>query len=351
MARHRCCHQPRAVTLLPATLAGTGGAAGAVAGRAQRPSGAASGLAGGERARAPWPSWSARCTCSPRPRIRCPPVFDAVFEQSSTLVEEVDLGASGDIAALLPTAAARSSPTARRCAPCSIRRRSRRSRPRCATTGMPLALVERMKPWLVSMLLVVPELTRAGFDPAHGLDRHYYDRAQAAGRTVRGLETAAYQVERLNGLPLPVQVEMLKATLDDVEAQVASVETIVTAWRTGDLATLDRLLLQSFRESPAIYQRLLVDRNRDWVPKIVAVRGRAVAVPGRRRRRAPARSRRARRPARCRRLHSRADVSAPSTSLRAGGLGPAGRPAAVPARPRPARNSRRGDRSPGPSPA
>ena len=45
-------------------------------------------------------------------------------------------------------------------------------------------------------------------------------------------------------------------------------ETIVTAWRTGDLATLDRLLLQSFRESPAIYQRLLVERNRDWVPKI-----------------------------------------------------------------------------------
>jgi uncharacterized protein YbaP (TraB family) len=55
-----------------------------------------------------------------------------------------------------------------------------------------------------------------------------------------------------------VQVEML-ATLDDVEAQVESVETIVTAWRTGDVATLERLLLQSFRESPEIHRRLLVD--------------------------------------------------------------------------------------------
>ena len=128
-----------------------------------------------------------------------------------------------------------------------------------------------MKPWLVSMLLVVPELSRAGFDPSQGLDRHYYERARAAGRPVRGLETAAYQVERLNGLPLPVQVEMLKATLDDVEAQVESVETIVTAWRSGDLATLDKLLLQSFRETPAIYQRLLVDRNRNWVPLIASV--------------------------------------------------------------------------------
>jgi uncharacterized protein len=198
-----------------------------------------------------------------------PPVFDAVFDQSSTLVEEVDLGAAGDIAALLPTASGAIFTDGQTLRTVLDPATFRQVESKVATTGMPLALVERMKPWLVSMLLVVPELTKAGFDPAQGLDRHYYERAKSAGRPVRGLETAAYQVERLNGLPLPVQVEMLKATLDDVEAQVASVETIVTAWRTGDLATLDRLLLQSFRESPAIYQRLLVDRNRDWVPKIV----------------------------------------------------------------------------------
>jgi uncharacterized protein YbaP (TraB family) len=197
-----------------------------------------------------------------------PPVFDSVFEQSATLVEEVDLGASGDISALLPTAAGAVFTDGQTLRTVLDPATFKQVETKVAVTGMPLALVERMKPWLVSMLLVVPELTRAGFDPAQGLDRHYYDRAKAAGRPVRGLETAAYQVERLNGLPLPVQVEMLKATLDDVQAQVDSVDTIVTAWRNGDVATLDRLLLQSFRESPAIYQRLLVDRNRDWVPKI-----------------------------------------------------------------------------------
>ena len=191
-----------------------------------------------------------------------------MFEQSSTLVEEVDLGASGDIAALLPSAAGAVFTDGQTLRSVLDAATFTKVEAKVASTGMPMALVERMKPWLVSMLLVVPELTRAGFDPAHGLDRHYFERATAANQQVRGLETAAYQVERLNGLPLPVQVEMLKATLDDVEAQVESVETIVTAWRTGDLATLDRLLLQSFRESPAIYQRLLVERNRDWVPKI-----------------------------------------------------------------------------------
>ena len=197
-----------------------------------------------------------------------PAVFDTVFEQSSTLVEEVDLGASGDVAALLPTAAGAVFTDGQTLRSVLDPATFKQVEAKVAATGMPLALVERMKPWLVAILLVVPELTRAGFDPAHGLDRHYYERARAAGRPVRGLETAAYQVERLNGLPLPVQVDMLEATLDDVEAQVQSVETIVTAWRTGDLATLDRLLLQSFREAPEIYQRLLVERNRNWVPKI-----------------------------------------------------------------------------------
>jgi uncharacterized protein YbaP (TraB family) len=197
-----------------------------------------------------------------------PKVFDDVFAQSSTLVEEVDLGDAGDVGSLLPMAAGAVFTDGQTLRTVLDAATFKQVEAKANAAQLPLALVERMKPWLVSMLLVVPELTRAGFDPAHGLDRHYYDRAKAAGRPVRGLETAAYQVDRLNGLPLPVQVEMLKATLDDVEAQVASVETIVTAWRSGDLATLDKLLLQSFRDSPAIYERLLVERNRNWVPQI-----------------------------------------------------------------------------------
>jgi uncharacterized protein len=197
-----------------------------------------------------------------------PPVFDTVFEQSGTLVEEVDLGASNDISTLLPTAAGAMFTDGQTLRTVLDQATFAQVEAKAATAGFPLALVERMKPWLVSMLLVVPELRRAGFDPSQGLDRHYYERARAAGRAVRGLETAAYQVERLNGLPLPVQVDMLKATLDDVEAQVESVESIVAAWRSGDIATLDKVLLQSFRDNPAIYQRLLVDRNRNWVPLI-----------------------------------------------------------------------------------
>jgi uncharacterized protein YbaP (TraB family) len=131
-----------------------------------------------------------------------------------------------------------------------------------------MLLLDRMKPWLVAVTLTVPDLQRAGFDPAQGLDRHFYQRAKGDAKPVRGLETMAYQLDRLNGLSMPVQIEMLRAMLDDIDTQLKSVEDIIAGWRTGDVEALERLLLKEFREAPEVYHRLLVERNRNWVPAI-----------------------------------------------------------------------------------
>jgi hypothetical protein len=50
----------------------------------------------------------------------------------------------------------------------------------------------------------------------------------------------------------------------------AGVNTIVKAWSAGDLKTLDSALLQGMREYPEVYQRVIVERNRAWLPKIRA---------------------------------------------------------------------------------
>ena len=40
------------------------------------------------------------------------------------------------------------------------------------------------------------------------------------------------------------------------------------AWQTGDLKTLDGLILDSFREHPAMHKKFLLDRNQSWLPKL-----------------------------------------------------------------------------------
>lgn len=197
-----------------------------------------------------------------------PPLFDQIWAETKVLVEEVDFGEAADPAQAAGAAAGAVLPDGESLRNLLDTATYARVTDKAMAAGMPMMLVDRMKPWLVAMTLMVPELQHAGFDPARGLDRHFYDRAVADRRPVRGLETAAYQLDRMNGLPLPVQVDMLRTYLDDVEQQVRSLEALVRAWRSGDVAALESLLLKEFRDAPGVYQRLLVERNRNWVPRI-----------------------------------------------------------------------------------
>ena len=197
-----------------------------------------------------------------------PPVFDKAFDESGTLIEEVDLGASSDPAAVLPMATKALLTDGRTLRGVLDKDTYTLVEAKAAAAGVPMLALERIKPWLVAMTLAVPVLRQSGFDPAFGIDQHFYDRAKAAKRPVRGLETVAYQLDRLDGLPMPVQVEMLKAVLADADTQASSLAEIVDAWKTGDVGALERLLLKEFRESPTVYERLLVERNRAWTPQI-----------------------------------------------------------------------------------
>jgi len=71
--------------------------------------------------------------------------------------------------------------------------------------------------------------------------------------------------------------------LAELETEKASVTTLANAWKAGDAPTVERIVLQDLRKEPAMYQRLLVDRNKDWLPKIEALssrKGRSFVVVG-----------------------------------------------------------------------
>ena len=197
-----------------------------------------------------------------------PPAFDAVYAATKVLIEEVDIGESSDAGAMMATASKAVFTDGQTLESVLDAATYKRVSAKAEAAGLPMILLDRMKPWLVAMTLTVPDLQRAGFDPSQGLDRHFYDRARGDARPVRGLETAAYQIDRLNGLSMPVQIAMLRAMLDDIDTQIKSVGEIVAGWKSGDVPALERLLLGEFKESPEVYQRMLVERNRNWAPAI-----------------------------------------------------------------------------------
>jgi len=196
------------------------------------------------------------------------PELEKTFEGSKVLVEELDLDEMNNPAALLPILTkamyADGATLAQAIAPATYAEVKRRAE----TAGLPMMALDRMKPWMVAVALTAPALKAAGFDTDLGIDKHFFDKAKETGKEVRALETMAYQLGQFDQLSPAMQELMLKETMADLDTQVSNVKEVATAWAAGDIATIERVMLKDMQESPELYQKLLVERNQNWIAPI-----------------------------------------------------------------------------------
>lgn len=196
------------------------------------------------------------------------PAIEQAFIASNTLVEEVDLDEMSDPVQMMGALAKAMLTDGRTLdqlvAPATFAEVKRRAE----KAGLPLLAMQRMKPWLAAITLMAPTLQAAGFRAELGVDRHFFDRAKTAGLKTQALETLAYQLDRFDQLAPKLQEDMLKATLEDLDTQVANVGALAKAWAAGDAKGIEVLLLGAFLESPELYDRLLVERNRNWIATV-----------------------------------------------------------------------------------
>lgn len=135
-----------------------------------------------------------------------------------------------------------------------------------------VAALNMMRPWLAALTLTVAPLTKAGLDPAQGVDKQLRATMEKAGKPVRGLETAEQQIRFLADMPQTMQLAMLRSTLRDTDRATVDLAAIIRAWKDGDEAALTRLENDLMRrETPELYQRLLVERNKAWAKRITGM--------------------------------------------------------------------------------
>lgn len=212
-----------------------------------------------------------------------PAPFDEAFKDADLLVEEIDLaemlGPAMQMMALqrgmLPggqTLETVLTPTT-----LALVRKT------VADLGAPLGALQQFKPWMLAIALEGLELMKVGFDPNLGLDKHFYDLARDGGKAVQGLETAEYQISRLDGMTMEQQDRMLATTLRELATEAASVGKLTEAWKNGDATAIERLVLADLKSDSVMYQRLLVERNKNWLPKLEALftrKGHALVIVG-----------------------------------------------------------------------
>ncbi len=197
------------------------------------------------------------------------PAFDRAFDASGTLVEEIDLGDSGQLSSSLALLGKGVFQDGRTFDQVVSRETAALVTERLKDT-VPAEVLKSMKPWMIDVMLTAVEMQKEGLDPNLGLDRHFFDKATAAGKPVIGLETAESQIDRLDRMPAAIQEQMLRSTLEELDTQRTSLKAIVDAWRRGEASSLEQSLLAGFKGYRAVYDSLIVERNRNWMPQLDA---------------------------------------------------------------------------------
>ena len=154
---------------------------------------------------------------------------------------------------------------------------------RARELGIDLRAMNPLKPWLVALTLTTMKLQKLGFDPNYGVDRYLTERAKRSGKSTGGLESLEFQIDLLDGLSRRDQEMMLRETLKELDQLDKGVEQLVQSWTKGEVGPVEEWLLAGMREYPEVHVKVIVERNRRWLPqieKMIAQGENAIVVVG-----------------------------------------------------------------------
>jgi uncharacterized protein YbaP (TraB family) len=196
-----------------------------------------------------------------------PPVTESAFLDAEVLVEELDIyalmGAASEPAMLKLQFLPQPQTLVEVLGAALHKRLGEVARP----LGLDMDYISRMQPWYVATLVSSARLARAGYNPLDGVDYQLAERAHREHKPIEGLETPVQQMAFFASMSMAEQRKFLAASLDEDDS-AAEMREITAAWRRGDLAELEKQLKSGMEETPELFQQIVVERNRNWLPRI-----------------------------------------------------------------------------------
>ncbi len=139
---------------------------------------------------------------------------------------------------------------------------------RATALGIDMLLLNDKEAWYAAVLVSQIRLMQMGFDPSWGIETRYTAKAVADGKTISGLETVEEQLSVLDSMSVDTQATFLLESLNEQSAAEMEMQTIVGAWKTGDVAALEQTMFEGVAELPELYQNLVVRRNENWARQL-----------------------------------------------------------------------------------
>ncbi len=211
------------------------------------------------------------------------PALDAQLAHADKLMFEIPLDAAADAGAQGNLLALGRLPEGETLRPLLSAEGRKRLEAVAAQLALPIASLDRMRPWLAEVVVSVTWFQKEGARTDLGVERQIA--AAAPAGVARGaFESVDDQLQALAGGSKAEQVQSLEETLHEVASDPDGFARLAAAWARGDVRTIEKEGLEDLRhEAPGAYGRLVVDRNRRWVGEIEALLkrpGRTFAVVG-----------------------------------------------------------------------
>ena len=143
-----------------------------------------------------------------------------------------------------------------------------------AASGVPESTLDRMTTWGAALAL------GSGMARGVGGTREAAPEAVLAaafkGKRHEAFESFAGQLGLFAALPEAAQRQLLEGTLKSGADPATAYRELLTAWRAGDPAALERAFNEAFASAPELRAALLTNRNRAWADDLA----RRAANPG-----------------------------------------------------------------------
>lgn len=131
--------------------------------------------------------------------------------------------------------------------------------------------IDPLQPWFASLQIAVAQMQAAGFDPESGVELALRQHVQGQDKQFHYLETAEEQLRFLADMPLEIQLSNFELGLQEAVDNPDMLDDLVSAWARGDMERLNTIMNEDMREeTPELYEVILVQRNRNWIPEIAA---------------------------------------------------------------------------------
>jgi len=129
-------------------------------------------------------------------------------------------------------------------------------------------VLDRMRPWLVAMTIMLTEYQKMGAGLEHGIEQTFQARALQDGKATGGFETVEQQLSFFGELTAEKQAALLDKTFEELSTSRELITEMIRNWREGRDEELAAQMNTSFTGHEDLKKRLLNDRNAAWIGPI-----------------------------------------------------------------------------------